>query len=120
MDQLSPASKEHVLLYSTFQGSSTHTVVGLPILPSAGQKEDTGMSGVPHRSQSHRAELGTRFQMSHAPTFTGLEDTFLIFFLKMPNPHPKTINRSQKLPKQDSYKGHFSANTIINRIQDSY
>ena len=65
----------------TFQDSSTHTVIGLPILPSAGQKEDTGMGGVPHRSQSHRTELGIRFQMSHAPRLTGLEDTFLINLL---------------------------------------
>lgn len=27
----------------------------------------------------------------------------------MPNPHPKTIKRSQKLPKEYSYKGHFSS-----------
>lgn len=62
----------------TFQDSSIYTVVGLPSLPSAGQKADIGMSGVPYRSQSDRTELGTKCQThSHSQGYKTLSSYLL-------------------------------------------
>lgn len=55
----------------TFQDSSTDTVIGLRIPPSTGQKEDTGMSGVPHMSQSHRTDWAPGFKRHMHPHSQG-------------------------------------------------